>query len=161
MEKTTLLNKRLELQVIYHVKKASEYFSLLDTDKLLWNALLTSIKEVEIALSNGTLGLFNFHQVAVSMLRHLSTCDYTENIAEERIKHHQTTREQGKRCLGGDHSSTADCFYSLGITQHELGDFNSALESKQRSLDIRCKLFEEQHSIQQTATTHSGSLSIS
>jgi len=141
----TLLNKPLQLQVIYHVKKASEHFSRLDTDKFLRNVLLTTINEVEIALPKGTHGLFNFYQVAVSMLQHFSTCEYTKNFAEERIRHHRTTVEQCERRFGEEHPSTANSYYSLGISQHELGDFNSALESNQRALDIRCKLFGEDH----------------
>ena len=31
-----------------------------------------------------------------------------------------------------EHQSTADCYSLLGITQHELGDFKTALQSKQR-----------------------------
>ena len=136
--KRTLLNKPLELQVIYHVTKASEQFSHLDTDKFLWNALLTTIKEVTRALSNGTPGLFYFHQNAVSMLGHFKT----QKLAEELIRH----LEECKKRFGEEHSSIADSYRELGITQHELGDFNSALESQQRALEIRRKLFGEEHS---------------
>ena len=45
-----------------------------------------------------------------------------------------------------NHPSTADSYYSLGVTHHELGDFNSALESQQRALGFRRKLFGEDHS---------------
>ena len=34
----------------------------------------------------------------------------------------------------------------LGATQHAHGDFSSALQSKQRALDIRLKLLGEEHS---------------
>ena len=51
------------------------------------------------------------------------------------------------RCklFGEDHPSTADSYYSLGVTHHELGDFNSALKSHQCALDIRSKLFGAEH----------------
>ena len=138
--KITLLNKPLELQVTYHVKEASEHFRHSDTDKFLWNALLTTIKEVEIALPNGTPGLFYFHQNAVGML-----CLFnTENLAEERER--RRNLEECKRRFGEEHSSTAESYYTLGITQNELGDFKSSLESHQRALDIRRKLFGEDHS---------------
>ena len=136
--KTTLFNKPLELQVTYHVKEASEHFRHSDTDKFLWNALLATIKEVEIALPNGTPGLFYFHQNAVGML-----CLFnTENLAEERMRH----LEECKRRFGEEHSSTAESYYTLGITQNELGDFKSSLESHQRALNIRRKSFGEDHS---------------
>ena len=34
----------------------------------------------------------------------------------------------------------------IGATQHEQGDFTSAIQSDQRALDIRLKLFGEEHS---------------
>ena len=51
-----------------------------------------------------------------------------------------------------EHQSTADCYSLLGITQHELGDFKTALQSKQLVLDIRIKLFGEEH--QSTAVSY-------
>jgi len=108
--KTTLLNKPLELQVTYHVKEASEHFPQSDTDKFLWNALLTTIKEVEIALPNGTPGLFYFHQNAVGMLAHFSP----QKLAEERERRRHL--EECKRRFGEEHSSTAESYYKLGIT---------------------------------------------
>jgi len=51
-----------------------------------------------------------------------------------------------RKLFGEEHSSTADSYHSLGVTQRKLGDFNSALGSHQRGLDIRRKLFGEDHS---------------
>ncbi|XP_068751503.1 uncharacterized protein [Montipora capricornis] len=39
----------------------------------------------------------------------------------------------------------AHSYHSLGVTQHSLGDFTSALQSDQRALDVRIKLFGEDH----------------
>ena len=36
-------------------------------------------------------------------------------------------------------------YYSIGVTQHSLGDYKSALASQQRALNIRLKLFGEEH----------------
>jgi len=36
-------------------------------------------------------------------------------------------------------------YLSLGVTQSALGDHTSAVQSKQRALDIRLKLFGEEH----------------
>ena len=46
----------------------------------------------------------------------------------------------------------ASYYYELGITQHKMGDFKAALQSKQRELDIRIKLFGEEH--QSTAVSY-------
>ena len=40
----------------------------------------------------------------------------------------------------------AHSYHSLGVTQHSLGDFTSALQSDLRALDVRIKLFGEDHS---------------
>ena len=141
----TLLNKPLQLQVIHPVKKASEHFSHLDIDMFLRNVLLTTINEVEIALSNGTPGLFYFHQVAVSMLGDFRMSKHTGKLAVERMGHHQTALEQCKKRFGEEHPSTADSYDELGFSQHEVGDVTSALCSKRRALDIRRKLFGEDH----------------
>ena len=44
-------------------------------------------------------------------------------------------------------TQTAQSYYSLGVTQNELGDFTSALQSHQRALDIRVKLFGEEQAV--------------
>ena len=49
------------------------------------------------------------------------------------------------KLFGEEHQSTADCYYSLGITHRALGDFKAALQSHQRALGIRIKLFGEEY----------------
>ena len=49
------------------------------------------------------------------------------------------------KLFGEEHQSSADCYYSLGITQYVLGDFKATLQSEQRVLEIQIKLFEEEH----------------
>ena len=51
-----------------------------------------------------------------------------------------------RKLFGEEHSRAADSYQSLGITQNNLGDFSSALKSKQRAMDFRRKLFGEEHS---------------
>ncbi len=43
-------------------------------------------------------------------------------------------------------SSQTLYYYSAGITQHEMKDYKSALESHQHALQIRLKLFGKDHS---------------
>ena len=49
------------------------------------------------------------------------------------------------KLFGEEQPDTAQSYFSLGVTQHASGDFSSALQSKQRALDIRVKLFAEEH----------------
>ena len=44
-----------------------------------------------------------------------------------------------------EHPDTAESYFSIGVTQHALGNFSSALQSTQRALDIRVKLLGEEH----------------
>ena len=47
--------------------------------------------------------------------------------------------------FGEEHESTADSYFSLGETQHQMHDYKTALQSHQRALAIRIKLFGEEH----------------
>ena len=44
------------------------------------------------------------------------------------------------KLFGEEHESTADSYFSLGVTQHEMKDYKAALQSDQRALAIRIKL---------------------
>ena len=56
-----------------------------------------------------------------------------------------TSRQHFSPNSGEEHMETAECYLSLGVTQHASEDFLSALRSKQRALDIRVKLLGEEH----------------
>ena len=49
------------------------------------------------------------------------------------------------KLIGEEHESTADSYRDLGVTQHMMGDFTSALQSHLHALAIRIKLFVEEH----------------
>ena len=49
------------------------------------------------------------------------------------------------KLFGEEHQSTAVSYYSLGITQHELGDFKASLQNHLCALGIRIKLFGIDH----------------
>ncbi|XP_068752743.1 uncharacterized protein [Montipora capricornis] len=53
---------------------------------------------------------------------------------------------------GEDHANTADSYHSLGVIQHSIGDFTSALQSAQRALEVRIKRFGDDHA--STADTY-------
>ena len=50
-----------------------------------------------------------------------------------------------RKLFGEEHGKTADSYHSLGVTQHELGNYTSALLSHQHALDVTRKLFGEEH----------------
>ena len=76
-----------------------------------------------------------------------------EKNLESALQSHQRALDIRIKYSGEEHQRTADCYYTLGITQHNMGDFKAALQSKQRALEIRIKLFGEEH--QSTARSES------
>ena len=54
--------------------------------------------------------------------------------------------------LESNTQKTAHSYHSLGVTQYQLGDYKSALLSLQHALDVRRKLFGEEHA--QTANSY-------
>ena len=49
------------------------------------------------------------------------------------------------KLFGEENPDTAQIYSNLGVTQHAIGNFSSALQSQQRPLDIRVKLLGEEH----------------
>ena len=95
---------------------------------------------------DGKLAL-HVHQEALlkSYLDHGKTLCLMQNYSEALQSYHRAL-DIARSLSGEQHSSTAESYHSLGVTQHKLGDFPIALQSFQCSLDIRVKLFGEEHS---------------
>ena len=83
--------------------------------------------------------------LAKSYSRHASINYSMQNYLEAQA-YEQRALEIKVRLFGDKHSSTADSYHSLGLTQRAQGDFSSALYSIHRALDIRQKNFGEEHS---------------
>ena len=66
-----------------------------------------------------------------------------------------------RKLFGEEHASTADSYNNLGATQLSLGDFNAALDSKQRALDIHLKLFGKEHAITANSYHNVGAIQLS
>ncbi|XP_020612424.1 uncharacterized protein LOC110050800 [Orbicella faveolata] len=97
--------------------------------------------------------------------KHSSTADsyHSLGITQHALGDFSSALQSKQRALdiklklyGKQHSSTAVSYHSqssrahschsLALTQYKLGNFSSALQSAQRVLDIRLKLFGEEHS---------------
>ena len=144
-ETQTMSNHPLRLQVMYHVRKASDVFLDIETEMSIRNSLQKVLKEVETALPNSQPGLFNFYRVAYAVLRHFIQGDDLCPFEEEQLRSCKTALQQCKTRFGEQHASTADSYYYLGAIQFKLGDITSALRSFQSALHIRYVLFGEEH----------------
>ena len=77
-------------------------------------------------------GLFTIHKLLQSFARERGELEMSERIldAKSRLRaSKQRALHIRLKLFGGEHSSTADSYLSLGVTQHEQGDFSSALHS--------------------------------
>ena len=113
-KKQTMSNHPLQLQVMYHVKKASDVFLDIETEMTIKNSLQKVLKEVETALPNSQLGLFNLYRVAYTMLRHFIQGENPCTFEDEQLRRCQTALQQCKTQFGEHHASTADSYYYLG-----------------------------------------------
>jgi len=155
-----LINTPLTLEVLCLVSEAIEHLPDPDTKQCVSNVVLNMAKEFENPVLQSSLGLFNFQRNVNRILENVSSKRKdAEKLSAERILYHEKAIEQCKSrkensLIHEPHSATlalhqealAKSYADHGETKHARGDFSSALQSKQRSLNIRLELFGEDHS---------------
>ena len=71
-------------------------------------------------------------------------------LLQHNTKYYNAAQQSKQRALaklfGEEHESTAKGYFSLGVTQCQMHDYKEALQSDQRALAIRIKLFAESSS---------------
>ena len=137
-----LLGQPLKCEIIFLLSKATETFADANTKQCLSNTLLQIVENIERQVQI-TLGLLTFYNTVLltHLSRHLSGEDPEKKNAA-RLKNYQ---DAVIKLFGDEHKCTADSYFNLGVTQHEMKDYKAALQSKQRALAIRIKLFGEEH----------------
>ena len=138
-----LLGPPLKCEIIFLLSKATETFADANTKQCLSNTLLQIVDNIERQVKI-TPGLLTFYNTVLltHLSRHLSGEDPEKQINVARLKNYQ---DAVKKLFGDEHKCTADRYFNLGVTQHEMKDYKAALRSKQRALAIRLKLFGEEH----------------
>ena len=134
----------LKLEMIYIVIQTTQNFIDGDTEQFFKNILHEMLNEIEREEHIST-GVCKFHRLLLSVLEIMED---TTSQCEMRISFHQQALDRcsEKTPLYRVHKEAlAACFEDLANTQHSKGDFKAALASKQRTLDIRLKLFGEEH----------------
>ena len=156
-----LLNQPLELQVIFLVSVVTKHFARVDINKSLGNSVLKMLNDIESELGNrASLGLFRVHRMVAIMLGiFCKSEDARIVIARERISYHVAALEQRKQ-KGSEKNdkgnsaiscemhkdALAKSYLDIGFAQREKEDFDSALQSEQRALEISLEQFGEDHS---------------
>lgn len=153
-------NAPLLMQVLYHVSKATENFSDIDTQQGFGNIAL-KILDNGAASYKTSLGLFKFHRIVPVMLQELQKYEEAVKFAESAITSHQTalqqykSNESGLSKEGNDaHSLTSSkiheealvgSYLDLGQIHYSKGNYSAALQSHQLALDLALAVFGEEH----------------
>ena len=136
----------LKLAIIYIVSQTCKNFMDSETKQYFTIILHEMLNEIEREEQIST-GVCKFYRLILSVLN--ETGDTTLHTVN-RISFHKMALDQ---CDENSHSyqvhkeALAACYADLGATQHSLGYFNAALDSEQHALDIRLKLFGEEHAV--------------
>ena len=146
-------NQPLQVQVIFLLSKVIKNFSTSDTNQIFDNIMLTTLNDCEPAANATKTGWFNFHRNVVGVLESLGRDEDALTLTEGRISFHQKSLQQSdereekkgeNRAL--HEQAQAQFYYDRGCIQCRRGDYTEAITSLTRALDMRIKLFGEEHS---------------
>ena len=75
-------------------------------------------------LISGLNSLENNTQPQLTVIIHSGVTQHKQNDFSSALQSTQRALEIRLKLFGEQHSSTAESYHSLGVTQHEQGDFN-------------------------------------
>ena len=154
-------NQPLKLAILCLISEATKHLNNYDTKRAITRTAQQMAKQIEKPLVPCSLGLLIFqHNVKTVVARNVTPYHETIIICcqEEAVSQftkpisfptHERTRELSAprlHSLPTVYPDTAESYTSLEDTQDTLLDFISAVKSTKRALDIRLKLFGEEHS---------------
>jgi len=154
-----VINSPLTLEVLCLVNEAVKHLPDPDTKQSVSNVVQNIAKEIENPVLQSSLGLFNFKRNVYTVLGNVSSKrEDAAKLSVQRILYHEKAIEECKSSkenllIHDPKSATvalhqealAKSYADHGETQHVQGVLSSALQSKQRALDIRLELFGEEH----------------
>ena len=145
-------NQPLKVGVIFLVSKVVQHFSFPDKSQMFGNFLLTVLKDCESALNTTKTGWFHFHRNVVSVLESLGRDEAALTLTNERISFHQNAVQQSnerEENNGGSQEqheeALAQNYWHQGNIHYQRGNYTEAFTSFTRALDVRLKLFGEEH----------------
>ncbi|KAL9962873.1 hypothetical protein ACROYT_G032023 [Oculina patagonica] len=155
-----LHNHPLELTILLLVSKAANNFSDYETKQCISNAVLKILKDSENSIPHSSLGLSNFQRNIVYTFYFMNKIEDASKLSEARINYHQTALKQCNSDKGEfqrvskhfpanrnlHEESLAKIYWDLGLCQYTKANFSEAIQSLQRALKIRLKLFGDKHS---------------
>ena len=156
-----LLNPPLALEIICLISEATKHFAEADTKQSVCNAVLNIVREIENPLLQSSLGLFNFqHNVNRIVQNVLTKLEEAANLSSARISYHEKAIEQckcGKENFPNreENSPTSPALHQEALEksysdhayiQWKMNNYSEALKAEQHALDIRLKMFGQEHS---------------
>ena len=154
-------NHPLQLEVLCFVTLATKGFSDFETKQFANNVALKILKCIETARAqHSSPGLSQFQRNVAYMFLFLNKIEDAAKLSEASINYHLSALKQcnsdqeelqrpTKHFPGDDtlhQESLAKSFWDLGSFHHLKENFSEAIQSHQSALDIRLKLFGEEHS---------------
>ena len=146
-------NRPLQVEVIFLVSKGIQNVSIYDTNQMFCNLLLAILNDCKSALNTTKTGWFNFHRNIVGAVRSFGGHEDALKLTEERISFHQKGLKQNdKRKETNDEiqerheEALAQTYMDRGNIQRGKGNDTEAITSFSCALDMRIKLFGEEHS---------------
>ena len=152
-------NQPLQVRVISLVSKAIENVSISDTNQMFGDLLLAILNDCKSAQNTTKTGWFNFHRHIVSGVRSFGRYEDALKLTEEIISFNQKELQQNDKRKETNAESQerhqealAQNYMELGYIQRQQGNDPEAITSFTNALDMRIKLFGEEHS--QTADSY-------
>ena len=153
-------NHPLQLQVILLVTIATSSFSDFETKHFVNNAALEILKDNENGAQHSSPGLSQFQRNVIFFFYVFNKTEEVAKLSEASINYHEKALRQCKsnqeelqrrtKHLPEDDTlhqeSLSKSFWDLGTFQHLKGNFLEAIRAHHSALDIRLKLFGEEHS---------------
>ena len=155
----TLINPPLKLEILCIVSKATKHFSDAEAKRSASNTVLNIAKEIQNPLLQSSIGLFNFQHNVNSILQNVSSKRQdAAKLSTQRILYHEKEIEQRKsskdnslihepNCatLALHQEALAKTYADHADIQYTMQNYSQAVQSAQRSLNIRLELFGEEH----------------
>ena len=156
----TLTTQPLGLEIICIVSEATKLFTDGNTKQLISNAVLNIIRDIDKPILTRSLGLFIFQRnINLTLKDVLSNPKKAAKLSAASISYHEmalnqsnsSTLESHPKCIETlpqhvHQEALLKSYLDHGRTLHQMQNYSEALQSKQRALDIRVKLFGEEHS---------------
>ena len=154
-----LTTQPLRLEIICVVSEAAKLFTDSNTKQSIRNAVLNIARDINKPILPRSLGLCIFQRNINSTLKNvLSNHKEAAKLFAASISYHEMALNQSNSSTLESHPKSIETlpqhvhqeallksYLDHGRTLHEMENYSEALQSKQRALDIRVKLFGEEH----------------